>query len=233
MGGGLRAGSPWFYAKINRQEVSRSPMWLSYPGSRGGKRAFLSPGHPILLCVPMFYGGNLIGFLGFDSAGKGKDWSEEIVTLLTIIGEIFAMPWNGCGWKGKEKKLEEQLRQSQKMEASAGWRGEWPMIFNNMLTGIIGYADLLLLSLNRDHPLISKVEEIKKAGKRARLFNQQLLAFSRKQMLQPQVLDLNLVVNDLKKDAAAPVRGRYRTGNPFGIQPFPGQSRSESNGPGS
>jgi two-component system cell cycle sensor histidine kinase/response regulator CckA len=60
-------------------------------------------------------------------------------------------------------------------------------------------ADLLLLSLNRDHPLTGKVEEIKKAGKRAASLTQQLLAFSRKQMLQPKVLDLNLVVTDLKK----------------------------------
>jgi CheY-like chemotaxis protein len=53
--------------------------------------------------------------------------------------------------------------------------------------------------LNRDHPLIGKVEEIKKAGKRAASLTQQLLAFSRKQLLQPKVMDLNTVVNDLKK----------------------------------
>ena len=147
----------------------------------------------------MVYGGKLIGFLGFDSVGKEKDWSEEIVTLLTIIGEIFAHALERLWVVGEKKKLEEQLRQSQKMEAIGRLAGGVAHDFNNMLTGIIGYADLILLSLNRDHPLIGKVEEIKKAGKRAASLTQQLLAFSRKQMLQPKVLDLNLVVNDLKK----------------------------------
>jgi two-component system cell cycle sensor histidine kinase/response regulator CckA len=169
------------------------------PEAEAEKRAFLSQGIRSLLCVPMVYGGNLIGFLGFDSGGKGKDWSEEIITLLTIIGEIFAHALERLWVEGEKKKLEEQLRQSQKMEAIGRLAGGVAHDFNNMLTGIIGYADLLLLSLNRDHPLVGKVEEIKKAGKRAASLTQQLLAFSRKQMLQPKVLDLNLVVNDLKK----------------------------------
>ena len=191
---------PWFYNKINRQEVvSILDIAQLPPEAEAGKKAFLSRGIKSLLCVPMVYGGKLIGFLGFDSAGKEKDWSEEIVTLLTITGEIFAHALERLWVEEEKMKLEEQLRQSQKMEAIGRLAGGVAHDFNNMLTGIIGYADLILLSLNRDHPLIGKVEEIKKAGKRAASLTQQLLAFSRKQMLQPKVLDLNLVVNDLKK----------------------------------
>ncbi|HSO72320.1 MAG TPA: ATP-binding protein, partial [Thermodesulfobacteriota bacterium] len=169
------------------------------PEAEAPKKAFCSRRINSLLCVPMVYGGNLIGFLGFDSARKEKAWSREIVTLLTIIGEIFAHALERLWVEGEKRKLEEQLRQSQKMEAIGRLAGGVAHDFNNMLTGIIGYADLLLLSLSRDHPLVGKVEEIKKAGKRAASLTQQLLAFSRKQMLQPKVLDLNLVVNDLKK----------------------------------
>jgi PAS domain S-box-containing protein len=191
---------PWFYNKINRQEVVSIPDFAQLPPeAESDKKAFLSRGIKSLLCVPMVYGGNLIGFLGFDSAEKEKDWSKEIVTLLTIIGEIFAHALERLWVEEEKNKLEEQLRQSQKMEAIGRLAGGVAHDFNNMLTGIIGYADLILLSLNRDHPLIAKVEEIKKAGKRAASLTQQLLAFSRKQMLQPKVLDLNLVVNDLKK----------------------------------
>ena len=191
---------PWFYNKINRQEVVSIPDVARLPPeAEAEKKAFSSRGIKSLLCVPMVYGGNLIGFLGFDSSGKEKDWSEEVVALLTIIGEIFAHALERLWVEGEKKKLEEQLRQSQKMEAIGRLAGGVAHDFNNMLTGIIGYADLLLLSLTRDHPLIGKVEEIKKAGKRAASLTQQLLAFSRKQMLQPKVLDLNLVVNDLKK----------------------------------
>ena len=190
---------PWFYNKINRQEVVSIPDVAQLPPeAEVEKKAFLSWGIKSLLCVPMVYGGNLIGFLGVDSAGKEKAWSEEIVTLLTIIGEIFAHALERQRVEAEKNKLEDQLRQSQKMEAIGRLAGGVAHDFNNMLTGIIGYADLILLSLNRDHPLIGKVEEIKKAGKRAASLTQQLLAFSRKQMLQPKVLDLNLVVTDLK-----------------------------------
>ncbi len=190
---------PWFYNKINRQEVVSIPDIAQLPPeAEVEKKAFLSGGIKSLLCVPMVYGGNLIGFLGVDAAGKKKDWSEEIVTLLTIIGEIFAHALERLWMEVEKNKLEEQLRQSQKMEAIGRLAGGVAHDFNNMLTGIIGYADLILLSLNRDHPLIGKVDEIKKAGKRAASLTQQLLAFSRKQMLQPKVLDLNLVVHDLK-----------------------------------
>ena len=137
--------------------------------------------------------------MGFDSIRQEKFWSEEIVTLLKIIGEIFANSLERL-WVEEEKgRLEDQLRQSQKMEAIGRLAGGVAHDFNNMLTGIIGYADLLLLSLNRDSTLIGKVEEIKKAGKRAASLTQQLLAFSRKQLLQPKVVDLNIVVSDLKK----------------------------------
>ncbi len=191
---------PWFYNIIKRQEVVSIPDVAQLPPeAEAEKSAFSSRGLKSLLCVPMVYGGNLIGFLGFDSAGEKRDWPNEIVTLLTIIGEIFAHALERLWVEEEKKKLEDQLRQSQKMEAIGRLAGGVAHDFNNMLTGIIGYADLILLSLNRDHPLIGKVEEIKKAGKRAASLTQQLLAFSRKQMLQPKVLDLNLIVNDLKK----------------------------------
>ena len=191
---------PWFYEKINRQEVVSIPKVSRLPReAEAEKEAFRSQGIQSLLCVPMVYGGKLIGFMGFDSLAGEKDWSEEIIALGTITGEIFAHALERLWVEEEKMKLEEQLRQSQKMEAIGRLAGGVAHDFNNMLTGIIGYADLLLLSLNRDHPLIGKVEEIKKAGKRAASLTQQLLAFSRKQMLQPKVLDLNLVVTDLKK----------------------------------
>ena len=191
---------PWFFDKVGRQEVVSIPKVAQLPPeAEVEKSAFLSRGIKSLLCVPMVYGGTLIGFLGFDSSGEERDWSEEIKTLLTIVGEIFAHALERLWVEDEKMKLEEQLRQSQKMEAIGRLAGGVAHDFNNMLTGIIGYADLLLLGLNRDHPLTGKVEEIKKAGKRAASLTQQLLAFSRKQMLQPKVLDLNLVVADLKK----------------------------------
>lgn len=96
---------------------------------------------------------------------------------------------------------EEKLRQSQKMEAVGQLAGGVAHDFNNLLAVIIGYADMLLrrFSPDGDERTIRQVEEIKKAGDRATSLTRQLLAFSRKQVLQPKILDLNVVVNDMDK----------------------------------
>ncbi|MDD5643068.1 MAG: PAS domain S-box protein [Syntrophales bacterium] len=93
---------------------------------------------------------------------------------------------------------EEQLLQAQKMEAVGRLAGGVAHDFNNLLTGIIGYAELMLRRLDDQDPLRGNVEEIRKAGERASSLIRQLLAFSRKQILQPKRLNLNTVVRDME-----------------------------------
>ncbi|MEP6850065.1 MAG: response regulator [Acidobacteriota bacterium] len=94
------------------------------------------------------------------------------------------------------RKSEEQLRQSLKLESVGRLAGGIAHDFNNMLTAINGYSELTLRRLNDNDPLRSNIEEIKKAGERSAELTRQLLAFSRRQMLQAKILDINRVVSD-------------------------------------
>jgi PAS domain S-box-containing protein len=95
--------------------------------------------------------------------------------------------------------LQEQLRQSQKIEAIGRLAGGIAHDFNNLLTVIKGYSQLSLLDLNESNPLWGNIQEIQKATQRAADLTRQLLAFSRRQILDLKVLDLNALLKDLDK----------------------------------
>ncbi len=96
-------------------------------------------------------------------------------------------------------QLEQQLRQAQKMEAVGRLAGGIAHDFNNILTAITGYVDLLLEDLGATDPRRGDAQEVRKAADRAAALTRQLLAFSRQQVLQPRVLDLNALVTELEK----------------------------------
>src|SRR5262245_49957922 len=95
------------------------------------------------------------------------------------------------------RHLEDQLRQTQKMEAVGMLAGGVAHDFNNLLTIITGYSQIILNTLREGDPNRHSAEQILKAGERAAALTKQLLAFSRRQALQPKVLDLNKLVSGL------------------------------------
>ena len=97
----------------------------------------------------------------------------------------------------ERSRLEEQLRQSQKMEAVGQLAGGVAHDFNNLLTAITGYGDLLRRRLAEEDPLRRYLNEMLRSAERAASLTRQLLVFSRKQVLNPRVLDLNAVVADV------------------------------------
>ncbi len=113
---------------------------------------------------------------------------EGTATLLGVSTEIT-----------ERKRLEEQLLQSQKMEAVGQLAGGVAHDFNNILTAIVGYTDLLAAELGTNVQQLEDLEEIRKAARRAAALTRQLLAFSRKQVLEPRIIDVNGVVLNLDK----------------------------------
>jgi two-component system, cell cycle sensor histidine kinase and response regulator CckA len=99
----------------------------------------------------------------------------------------------------ERRELEEQLLQAQKLDAIGRLAGGIAHDFNNLLTAILGYSSELLTRLDPEHPGRGDVEEIRSAGERAAALTRQLLAFSRKQSLVPELVDLNAVVTNLEK----------------------------------
>src|SRR5262249_38511874 len=99
----------------------------------------------------------------------------------------------------ERKRLEEELRQAQRMEAGGRLAGGVAHGFNNVLPVILGYVRLLEQELAGDEGLSREIEQIGRAAERAATLTQQLLAFSRRQVLRAEVLDLNQVVHELER----------------------------------
>jgi signal transduction histidine kinase/CheY-like chemotaxis protein len=112
-----------------------------------------------------------------------KDASGKVTCILGAIQSI-----------DDRRKLEEQLRQSQKMQAVGQLAGGLAHDFNNLLSVILGYSSLVTGGLRPGDPLLFDIQQITKAAERAGDLTRQLLAFSRQQVLQPQVVDLNQIV---------------------------------------
>jgi len=123
-----------------------------------------------------------------------KDVSGRIVGASTIGRDVTERKRA----EEEKTKLQRQLAQAQKMESIGRLAGGVAHDFNNLLTVINGYSKLLLRDLKEGGPLRDSLAEISKAGERAAGLTRQLLAFSRKQILEPRRLDINGVVTDMR-----------------------------------
>ncbi|MDQ3208180.1 MAG: PAS domain S-box protein, partial [Gemmatimonadota bacterium] len=99
----------------------------------------------------------------------------------------------------ERKRVEEHLRRAERMQAAGKLAGGVAHEVNNMMTGVIGFSEFLLQSLSEDDERRADVQEIIKAGSRAADVTRQLLAFTRQQFLQPQVIEVNTVVSEMEK----------------------------------
>jgi PAS domain S-box-containing protein len=150
------------------------------------------------LIVPMTVMGRTVGCVEIQ-CHRLNAYVQEHATAMRMAANLAANAVENVTLIEREQTKEEQLRQAQKMESIGTLAGGIAHDFNNLMTVVTGYSELALWSLTGESSLRSKIEEIKKAGERATGLTRQLLAFSRKQMLQPKVLELNAVVSGMAK----------------------------------
>lgn len=132
-----------------------------------------------------------------DALGRKRIFRNTMVG--TVIDGHWVRSWGIVRDVTERLQLEEQLRNAQQMEAIGRLAGGVAHDFNNILSIIMGHGELLLRMSGNDERAKAGVEQIQRAADRAAALTQQLLAFSRKQVLQPKVLDLNESVADIQK----------------------------------
>ena len=166
--------------------------------------AALALAHKLCPDVPfIFVSGTLVEEFAIDMMHRGATdyiFKQRLGRLVPSVQRILREMDERAERKRAEEALrisEKQFRQAQKMEAVGRLAGGLAHDFNNLLTVIMGHSQVLLAELPAADPARTKIEEMQKAGERAAALVRQLLAFSRKQTLEPKVLCLNSVVTNL------------------------------------
>jgi len=138
--------------------------------------------------------------IGVEAVHRGaQDYLVKSTTDAQLLARAVRYARERVDWRRETLEREAELRQAQKMEAVGRLAGGVAHDFNNVLTAIFGYTDLLVEQFTEDDPRRQDVLEIRRSAERAASLTRQLLAFSRKQMMQPRVLDLNEIIGSLQK----------------------------------
>ncbi|NOR04850.1 MAG: PAS domain S-box protein [Deltaproteobacteria bacterium] len=187
---------PWWMDKLNQFENIHIPCVSALPPEANAEKEILqSQDIQSLVVVPMVYGGSLIGFLGFDSVRVEKTWSEESITLLQLMAEIFTNASEHKRAEEERKKLEARFQQAQKMESIGTLAGGIAHDFNNVLMGIQGHASLMLLDTDPDHPHFERLKGTQNMVQTGTNLTKQLLGFARGGKYDVKPTDLNELIN--------------------------------------
>lgn len=189
---------PLFQQLLNRKMplvLNTSPIDSDLRASQGWLQ---QRGIASSLLVPLVIENEVVGSLALASF-QPRRFSTEEINLTWSVADQLAGVMSRIRLEERRQQLEEQYHQAQKMEAIGRLTTGIAHDFNNLLTTINGFASLIQGELRPDDPLYEMVDMVLRSGQRAGNLVRQLLAFSRKQLIQPQVLNLNTVVAEMDK----------------------------------
>ncbi|MGH0035574.1 MAG: GAF domain-containing protein [Myxococcota bacterium] len=193
-------GRRWALEKVLRGETLRFEDVQQIPDeARSMREMLVERGVMSLLGLPVFFGDQLVGYIGFESIREQRWWTDQEITLLRLVGELLA---SALQRRATEQALQEsqvQLIQSQKMEAVGRLAGGIAHDFNNLLTVILGFSRAVMGELEADHWAREDVGEIHAAAERAAGLTKQLLTFSRQQRTQSQAVELGGAIRGLEE----------------------------------
>jgi two-component system cell cycle sensor histidine kinase/response regulator CckA len=184
----LRTGEPQLVSAERFQELVRS-----------GEVEKIGTPAVDWLGVPMRKGDKAFGVLVVQSYSEKVRYGARDKEILNFVGQHVATAIEHKRSENALRQSEKQLWQSQKMEAVGRLAGGVAHDFNNLLTVIKGYTELMLEDLKPSDPMRAEMDEVQKAADRAAALTRQLLAFSRRQVLAPKVVNLNYLVEDMNK----------------------------------
>ena len=191
----VHATGLWGEAVRQRRPVITNNYDAENPWKKG-----IPDGHVRLLRhlnVPIFDRDRIVIVAGVGN--KPKDYDEGDVRQLTLLMQGMWRIITRRQAEEERQKLQDQLAQVAKMEAVGRLAGGVAHDFNNLLTTILGYSEMILSQLNEEDTFHTEVDEIRKAGELAANLTQQLLAFSRKQVIKPKIIDVNEAVRNARK----------------------------------
>ncbi|MCR4316934.1 MAG: response regulator [Planctomycetes bacterium] len=194
---------PEYFSAIERNRLIAASDAQTHPATREFTDVYLIPnGIGSMLDSTIRVAGRSVGVVCHEHVGEARVWSQEETMFAGSISDLVALAIEARDREKieqKNRRLEAQYLQAQKMEAVGQLTGGIAHDFNNLLVPIVGYSQMLATAKGPDHPEYEFLIEIDRAAQRAVGLIRQLMAFSRRQVLNPKILDLNKLISEFEK----------------------------------